>query len=389
MEILDNHAASRLSAAQKAAVDAHLASCDSCCDHWYAQQILAARHVPPVPAELLAETRRLVEAQNPGRPRRPFISRLALGGCILTAGAVLAAVGIVTQSERATNGVSAPAQSSPRGAPPIQTSPTTPEATERTDGVVDTERQGALASGEFFPLLRVAPQYPLEAAEEQREGIVIVQFTITEAGEVADVEVVESTDTIFEQAAVNAVEQFMYMPRVVDGEPVAVAGVRNRIRFVLGDSEQAESPAMRYQALTGAPDPSMRPSFWEIVSPALACVGTGDLLCAELVLDEASATYDFNPGETRAVWRLYGFIFAKLEDYERAIAAYETATAIPGAWKGDTTRLTIAYLYFKRQQYAPALKKALEYIETAETPLPSANQFVERLRQLGVTPDAL
>src|SRR5690606_21055126 len=111
---------------------------------------------------------------------------------------------------------------------------------------------------------------------------------------------------------------------------VSVPGVRNKITFVLDKGTPVDPEAMRKHALMVVQDPSMRPSFWEIVAPGLeGCVDAGDWSCAELVLDEANATYDFNPAEERALWKFYGYIFTKYEDYERAIAAYERALTQP------------------------------------------------------------
>jgi tetratricopeptide (TPR) repeat protein len=163
--------------------------------------------------------------------------------------------------------------------------------------------------------------------------------------------------------------------------------VRNKITFVLQNPELAKSPAARNQAITGEPDPSMRPQFWQILAPAFEHVDAGDLLRAELVLDEAFAAYALNPEESRALRKFYGFIYARLEDYERAIAAYESAVAIPGGWGNDSTLLTIASLHFKRQQYAEALESAQRYIELSDNPIPGAYQFVETLRQLGIAVD--
>jgi len=40
---------------------------------------------------------------------------------------------------------------------------------------------------------------------------------------------------IFDNAATQAALKFKYKPKVVDGEPIDVAGVRNRITFELED----------------------------------------------------------------------------------------------------------------------------------------------------------
>jgi protein TonB len=45
----------------------------------------------------------------------------------------------------------------------------------------------------------------------------------------------QSTSSLFERAATRAVLKFKYKPRVVDGIPVEVVGVKTRITFELED----------------------------------------------------------------------------------------------------------------------------------------------------------
>lgn len=87
--------------------------------------------------------------------------------------------------------------------------------------------------GEYLPLYKAAPRYPAEAAAQRREGSVVLEFTVTERGRTEGITVVSSTDGIFDQAAIEAASQFVYLPRVVSGVPVEVRGVRNKITFVL------------------------------------------------------------------------------------------------------------------------------------------------------------
>jgi protein TonB len=87
--------------------------------------------------------------------------------------------------------------------------------------------------GEYLPIVKVAPIYPSRALSRGMEGYVIVEFTVTRTGTVQDVFVVESTSTLFERAATEAALKFKYKPRVIDGEAVEVAGVRNKISFVI------------------------------------------------------------------------------------------------------------------------------------------------------------
>jgi protein TonB len=84
-------------------------------------------------------------------------------------------------------------------------------------------------------LARIEPSYPQRALILGTEGSVVVEFTITSIGTVADVRVVESTDTVFEQAAVTAIGKTRYRPRIVDGSPVETRGVTTEIEFRLED----------------------------------------------------------------------------------------------------------------------------------------------------------
>jgi periplasmic protein TonB len=90
-----------------------------------------------------------------------------------------------------------------------------------------------VSDGEYLPIVKVAPVYPARAASRGLEGYVIVEFTVTRTGTTKDVSVVESTSSLFDRAAVEAAGKFKYKPRVIDGEPVEVPGVRNKITFVL------------------------------------------------------------------------------------------------------------------------------------------------------------
>jgi protein TonB len=92
-----------------------------------------------------------------------------------------------------------------------------------------------VSDGEYLPIVKVAPVYPTRAASRGLEGYVIVEFTVTETGSTSNIFVVESTSSLFERAAMDAASKFKYKPRVIDGNPVSVAGVRNKITFQLED----------------------------------------------------------------------------------------------------------------------------------------------------------
>lgn len=90
-----------------------------------------------------------------------------------------------------------------------------------------------VADGEYLPIVKVAPVYPARAAERGLEGYVIVEYTVTKTGTTKDVRVVKSTSSLFNRAAIESAQKYKYKPRVVNGEPVEVPGVRTKITFVL------------------------------------------------------------------------------------------------------------------------------------------------------------
>jgi len=90
--------------------------------------------------------------------------------------------------------------------------------------------------GEYLPIVKVRPIYPNSALSRGIEGYVIVEFTVTRQGTVRDVVVVESQpNRIFDRAATQAAAKFKYKPRVIDGEPIEVPGVQNKITFEIED----------------------------------------------------------------------------------------------------------------------------------------------------------
>ena len=92
-----------------------------------------------------------------------------------------------------------------------------------------------IAEGDYLPIVRVAPVYPARALSRGLEGHVDLEFTVTTAGTVRDPVILFSTSSLFERAATRAVLKFKYKPRVVDGVPVDVPGVKTRITFQIED----------------------------------------------------------------------------------------------------------------------------------------------------------
>lgn len=90
---------------------------------------------------------------------------------------------------------------------------------------------GFSSDGDYLPIVKVAPKYPSRAANRGLEGYCTVEYTVTKSGETRDITVVDCPDSVFASASVKAAEKFKYKPKVIDGEPVEVPGVRNRFTF--------------------------------------------------------------------------------------------------------------------------------------------------------------
>jgi TonB family protein len=88
-------------------------------------------------------------------------------------------------------------------------------------------------AADVVPLTRVAPQYPARALSRRLQGWVQMEFEITDTGTVTNARVVDSSDAVFDEAALTALRQWRYAPKFTDGLPIARPGVRTIIRFQL------------------------------------------------------------------------------------------------------------------------------------------------------------
>jgi protein TonB len=68
---------------------------------------------------------------------------------------------------------------------------------------------------------RVNPTYPGKARARRIQGVLIMRATISEQGNITDLQVV-SGDPMLAKAAMKAVKQWKYRPYLFNGEPVAV-----------------------------------------------------------------------------------------------------------------------------------------------------------------------
>ena len=86
------------------------------------------------------------------------------------------------------------------------------------------------SDGEYLPIVKVAPQYPRRALKRGLEGDVVLEYTVTKQGSVRNPKVLQSTDSVFNQAAIDSALRYKYKPRVINGEAQEVPAVRTRIK---------------------------------------------------------------------------------------------------------------------------------------------------------------
>jgi TonB family protein len=78
-----------------------------------------------------------------------------------------------------------------------------------------------------------APDYPETALAQRISGSVVIEYTVDTHGETRDIHVVEASPPgVFDQAAMNAVKHWRYVPVVVNGAAIDVP-VKARLRFEL------------------------------------------------------------------------------------------------------------------------------------------------------------
>lgn len=86
---------------------------------------------------------------------------------------------------------------------------------------VDEQTDRVIPATELTLVRYVPPDYPSLAIRREVEGWVDLEFTVTTAGETAEIEVVSGEKAnYFDKSAIAAVEQWRFEPRLFNGQPV-------------------------------------------------------------------------------------------------------------------------------------------------------------------------
>ena len=118
------------------------------------------------------------------------------------------------------------------------------------------------------PIKIVAPAYPRQAEAENMQGQALVRTFINETGDVEKEEIVESTDHVFNQPALDAVKQWKFKPYLADGKAIPVA-VKLPVDFAFSDNvHDGVMPELKYPREVPAPSDAPKPT--EVASGVVA-----------------------------------------------------------------------------------------------------------------------
>lgn len=94
--------------------------------------------------------------------------------------------------------------------------------------------EDGMGIGQVTPIVRIAPQYPVEAAMRGVEGWVLLKFDITTTGSVENIKVIRAHPVrTFERAAMTALAKWKYKPKIKNKRAVAQRNNMTQIDFKL------------------------------------------------------------------------------------------------------------------------------------------------------------
>lgn len=100
--------------------------------------------------------------------------------------------------------------------------------------------------GQAMLVTWVQPAYPAAAAKAKQEGVVTVELVVDAEGRVTSAEVTDSTNPVFDEAAVAAVKQWGFRPALEAGKPV-ISALTVPVVFRLAQLKQKSPPLMPRQ----------------------------------------------------------------------------------------------------------------------------------------------
>ncbi len=95
------------------------------------------------------------------------------------------------------------------------------------------------------PLFRAPPVVPPRFLEGDNSGHCLVKFDVSPEGSPFNIVNTNCTSRLLERSTVKSVEKWKFAPKVVDGRPVSMTGVENRVVYKLLDERGKVLPEPR------------------------------------------------------------------------------------------------------------------------------------------------
>jgi len=102
------------------------------------------------------------------------------------------------------------------------------------------------------PVSQPSPGYPFDLRKAQIEGDVLIVFTVTAEGTVANPQVVSSSNWVFRDLTLAAIKQWKYTPALKDGRPVSVK-VRQPFTFRMPEKDAERAAGLAAGAFKVSP----------------------------------------------------------------------------------------------------------------------------------------
>lgn len=92
----------------------------------------------------------------------------------------------------------------------------------------------SVSDADASPAVRIAVQYPYQAAKWGREGHCDMTFDVNRRGETENIRA-DCSKEIFERTSIKTVEKWLYLPKIVDGNTEPRYGIQTRLTYDMQD----------------------------------------------------------------------------------------------------------------------------------------------------------
>jgi len=192
------------------------------------------------------------------------------------------------------------------------------------------------------PLSKLNPYYPEKARQKKKEGTVTLGLTVGKDGSVSGVHVVTGVDRDIDQAAVEAVSQWKFVPGTYQGNPVDVE-LTVTVNFRLMTTPQQTPPTGNLQEQQAVVDDSRN-----TYSDAVEAYNRGDYATAANLLRQVTSITPQNGN----AWNQLGRALLAMNELDAAAQAFDTSIEKDPATRDAYNNLGL--VYWRQRKYEEA-----------------------------------